>query len=289
MVAVTEPAAGYLLYQDLAPWWPLISPPGEYARDAALAAEQLRSGSIPVREVLELGSGGGHLASQLAGSLELTLVDVSPEMLAVSRRLNPGCAHVRGDMRTVRLGCRFDGVLMHDAADYLTSESDLGRAARTAFAHCRPGGVAVFMPDHVPETFQPGTERGGGSAEGRAAHFIGRKYDPDPSDTWLLAEYTFWLRTADGAEQVVQETHRLGLFSLGTWVRTLTEAGFDAEVVSGPEPPAELGPARPPSAANSGDTLARVAHPGRPLDRRRRRAALADPPRPLIVGRRPGT
>ena len=90
-------------------------------------------------------------------------------MLDVSRRLNPECEHVRGDMRTIRLGRTFDAVLVHDAIDYMTTEDDLRQVIETAFVHCRPGGLAVFVPDHVADTFRPFTGGGGGSDASRAA------------------------------------------------------------------------------------------------------------------------
>src|SRR3954451_21725201 len=133
-------------YGELAPWWPLISPPEEYIEEAAYAATMLRSASIPVREVLELGSGGGHNAVHLKAHFALTLVDLSEEMLAVSRELNPECEHHRGDMRTVRLGRVFDAVFVHDAVMYMTTEADLLAAVETAFVQCRPGGRALFVP-----------------------------------------------------------------------------------------------------------------------------------------------
>src|SRR4029077_3950786 len=71
---------GYRLYQDLAAWWPLISPPEEYAEEAAFAGRVLRQAVRPVREVLELGSGGGHCASHLTPGLAMTLVDASGPM-----------------------------------------------------------------------------------------------------------------------------------------------------------------------------------------------------------------
>jgi hypothetical protein len=52
-------------YGDLAVWWPLISPPEEYAEEAAYVATLLDSASGPVLDVLELGSGGGHNAVHL--------------------------------------------------------------------------------------------------------------------------------------------------------------------------------------------------------------------------------
>jgi trans-aconitate methyltransferase len=61
----------------------------------------------------------------------MTLVDLSEEMLVVSRRLNPECEHLLGDMRTLRLGRSFDAVFVHDAIDYMTTEADLRRAVRS--------------------------------------------------------------------------------------------------------------------------------------------------------------
>jgi hypothetical protein len=61
------------LYESIADWWPVISPPSEYAEEAALYVEIIQgaardSGSGPVREVLELGGGNNrHPATRRAG------------------------------------------------------------------------------------------------------------------------------------------------------------------------------------------------------------------------------
>ena len=218
---------GYQLYGGLAEWWPLISPPDEYTEEAAFAARMLGQADGPVREVLELGSGGGHNASHLRSRFTMTLVDASPGMLAVSQRLNPGCPHIAGDMRTIRLGRTFDAVFVHDAVDYMTSEDDLRLVMETAFAHCRPGGVAVFVPDNTAENFEPGTGYGGSDGDdGRGARYLEWSWDPDPADTWTVTEYAFLLREADGTVRSVHETHRTGLFPHATWLRLLAETGF---------------------------------------------------------------
>jgi trans-aconitate methyltransferase len=144
----------------------------------------------------------------------MTLVDLADGMLAVSRQLNPECEHHQGDMRTVRLGRMFDAVFVHDAVDYMVTEDDLGRAIETAFVHCRPGGVAVFIPDQITETFVPATDHEpvDDGADGRAVRFLDWSWDPDPTDTSIATEYAFLLRSADGAIEVVHETHHLGLF-----------------------------------------------------------------------------
>jgi len=170
----------------------------------------------------------------------MTLVDLSEEMLDVSRRLNPECEHVRGDMRTIRLGRTFDAVLVHDAVDYMTTEDDLRQVIETAFLHCRPGGLAVFVPDHVADTFEPFSGGGGGGsdASGRQASFTEWTWDPDPADDWIQAEYEFVLRSADATVQVVEETHRLGAFSRAAWLRLLGDVGF--ETVTAEATPADM-------------------------------------------------
>ena len=229
---MTDEPVRHRFYGDLARWWPLISPLEEYEEEAAFAARVIGSASIPVREVLELGSGGGHNAVHLKSSFVMTLVDLSNEMLEMSRELNPECEHLQGDMRTVRLGRDFDAVFIHDAIDYMTTESDLRQAIDTAFVHCRPGGIAVFVPDHTRETFESESDIGGRDApDGRGVRFLDWSWDPNADDTWAVTEYAFVLREPDGSVHVVHETHRCGVFSRDVWLRLIADAGFEPSVV----------------------------------------------------------
>jgi SAM-dependent methyltransferase len=175
--------------------------------------------------MLELGSGGGNNASHLKPRFRLTLVDLSPGMLAVSRALNPGCEHLEGDMRTLRLGREFDAVFVHDAIAYMTTREDLLAAMRTARIHCRPGGVALFAPDHFRETYAPFTTHGGHDGRGRAIRYLAWCSDPS-SDTALHVDYAYLLREGDGSVRVEHDRHEVGLFSLEVWESTLVEAGF---------------------------------------------------------------
>ena len=222
-----------VFYGDLAPWWPLISAPDEYVEEAAFVAELLAGAEPPTRTVLELGSGGGNNAHHLQQRFAMTLVDLSEQMLAVSRELNPDCEHLQGDMRTLRLGRSFDAVFVHDAIEYMTTEADLRAAVATAYEHCRPGGVAVLVPDDIAENFEPSTEHGGrDDADGRGVRYLSWSTDPDPADTTTTTEYAFLLRSPDGSVQVAHDTHTLGLFGRETWLRVLSEAGFEARSIA---------------------------------------------------------
>ncbi len=161
----------------------------------------------------------------------MTLVDVAAGMVDVSRALNPECEHFVGDLRTVRLGRTFDAVFIHDAIGYLTTEAELREAMATAFVHCRPGGAVLIAPDHLRETFAPSTDHGGHDGERRSLRYLEWSWDPDPTDSTCLVDYVFVLREAGGSIQVVHDRHVEGIFAEATWLRLLTEAGFQPSVV----------------------------------------------------------
>ncbi|MFL5756253.1 MAG: class I SAM-dependent methyltransferase [Chloroflexota bacterium] len=219
-----------ILYGELAPWFHLFTPPEEYADEAAEVLDLVRRHATgSVETLLELGAGGGNTASHLRRELTVTLSDLSPEMLELSRSINPGVEHVVGDMRTLRLGRTFDAVLIHDAICYMTTEEDLTAAFETAFVHLRPGGAAVFAPDATRETFKPGVDDGGEDGDdGRALRYLEWIADHDPGDTTYEVDYAILLRAPDGTVSVRHDRHIEGLFATGTWLDLLADAGFEA-------------------------------------------------------------
>jgi trans-aconitate methyltransferase len=215
------------IYGELADWFPLLTAPEDYAEEAAAYQRALLDAAArPLTTLLELGSGGGHNASHLKRRFTMTLVEPSDGMLAISRRLNPECEHLQGDMRTVRLGRQFDAVFIHDAVCYMTSEADLKAAMATAALHCAPGGVVLFAPDHVRENFSPGTDHGGHDRDGRSLRYLEWAWDPDPSDTTYTVDYAVLLRERDGSVRVEHDRHVEGLFSRHDWMCWLAEAGL---------------------------------------------------------------
>ena len=222
------PAQGPRLYRDLADWYPLLTPVGDYTEEAAfyrrLFEEHCRR---PPRTLLDLGSGGGHNAAHLKAALACTLVDLAPAMLELSRRLNPECEHVQGDMRSIRLGRVFDCVLVHGAVSYMTSRADLASAIATAFEHTAPGGVAMFQPDFVAETFEPGTETGGSDAGSRGLRYLEWRWVPESRDETYVTDMAYLLRDKRGAVEVIHDRHLMGLFPKAVWLELIAAAGFE--------------------------------------------------------------
>jgi SAM-dependent methyltransferase len=239
------------LYGDLAPWFHLLTAPGDYAAEAERYRATLAEALPDARTLLELGSGGGNNASHLKRHFACTLSDVSPQMLTLSRGLNPECEHVLGDMRTLRLGRAFDVVFVHDAVGYLTTEDELAACAGTAFAHVRPGGVALFVPDCTRETLELGTTHGGhDAADGRALRYLEWTTDADATDSTYEVDFAVVVHEPGREPRVVHDRHVLGVFPAHTWLHLLEAAGFEVTAI-----------------------------PPRPED--------ADAPQPMFLGRRP--
>jgi len=177
--------------------------------------------------VLELGSGGGNNASHMKRWFDMTLSDLSPQMLKLSRWINPDCTHVQGDMRALRLNRQFDAVFAHDALMYMTTEQDLRAAIETAFVHTRPGGAAVFAPDCTLEGFRPQSDCGGGDGvDGRSLRYLEWTWRKDASEDTYQADFAYLIREPSGKVRVEYDPHEFGVFPKATWLELLREAGF---------------------------------------------------------------
>ena len=113
----------------------------------------------------------------------------------------------------------------------MTTERDLQAVMQTAHEHCRPGGVALFVPDFVRETFVAGTDQGGNDSPRRRLRFLQWVFDPNPADTTYLVDFAILLRNQKGDARVVHERHVLGLFPRARWLRLMREVGLKAVVV----------------------------------------------------------
>lgn len=215
------------LYNELADWWHLLSSPEEYAEEAELYWRIISRYKSNIETALELGSGGGNNASHLKKHCRFTLTDLSPAMIEASRRLNPDCEHLVGDMRTVDVGRTFDLVFIHDAIMLMTTEEDLAKVFQNARWHLKPDGLLFIAPDFFQETFQPETDWGGHDDGHRGIRYLEWTYDNDPNDNLVETDYVYLLKT--GAEEpICVHDHTIdGIFPKKTWEELLNKAGFD--------------------------------------------------------------
>ncbi|HEU4473649.1 MAG TPA: hypothetical protein VFR72_02365, partial [Gemmatimonadales bacterium] len=106
---------------------------------------------------------------------------------------------------------------------------------RTAAIHCRPGGTVVVLPDHIRETFEPGSDHGGHDApDGRGLRYLEWSWDPDPADDTYTVDYALLLRSADGRVSLTHDRHLEGLFGRAQWLGWLADAGISARAEKDP-------------------------------------------------------
>jgi hypothetical protein len=219
------------MYHQFAGWFHLLSAPEDYAEEAKfyfdLAATEL--GHEPT-SWLELGAGAGCNASHYTPWVngEVVLTDRSTEMLALSQTINPGIPHMAGDMTQLRLGRLFEVVFTHDAASYLVTAEEVRKLAETAFAHCAPGGVAIFCPDHTAENLVFETDHGGHDGDGRAMRYLEWTTPGRPGTHEYVVDYAYIYHEDGKTPRVELDRHINGALPRQIWLDALLSAGFSS-------------------------------------------------------------
>ena len=231
------------LYGDLAWTWPIISQKEHYIIEAGQFVQAIRQHSrIEAKTLLNLGCGGGHNDWTLKKHFAATGVDISENMLASARELNPEVTYAHGDMRTIRMSHTFDAVIIADSIDYMLTEDDLRAAFATAHAHLNPGGVFCTYAEATRENSPHDKTY---SCTGRQGDveiaFFEHSYDPNPADTIYESVFVYLIRRR-GALEIQTDRHTLGVFPEATWERLLREVGFEVHhmLFSEPDLPAPI-------------------------------------------------
>lgn len=95
--------------------------------------------------VLELGCGTGAILAGLGSGLELTGVDLSPEMLAYAKRRCPHATLHQADMTSFSMRERFDVVVcIFDTVNHVTHFDGWLRMFERVREHLREGGLFIF-------------------------------------------------------------------------------------------------------------------------------------------------
>ena len=91
----------------------------------------------------------------------------------------------------------------------------------------------MIVPDFVAETFRPTTSHEGRDEGDRGVRYLEWTWDADPDDTEVNYEFILALKEGDELRAVV-DRQIVGLFPRATWLGSMEDAGFEAEVVEDP-------------------------------------------------------
>src|SRR5262245_9594441 len=99
----------------------------------------------PPGSVLDIGCGTGRLLESFSATIgECWGVDYAESNVAYARSTRPQLTVRQGDMRTVRVGRRFDAVTCFgNALSYALTDGDLARTAESFAAHAHSGSLLM--------------------------------------------------------------------------------------------------------------------------------------------------
>ena len=218
------------LYHDLAWIWPIVSPPEEYVEETEFFRRVIKEKTeINVQTLLHLGCGGGRNDFTFQKHFAVTGVDISEEMLALAKELNPASEYIHGDMRSVRLGKTFDCIAALDSVNYMITEEELSQLFRTAHEHLNPGGIFLTVVEESCERFKQNRTISSTHSRGNTQiTFIENGFDPNPDDNHFEMTFIYLVRDKDGLK-IYTDSHIWGLFKMDTWHRLLKKTGFDIQ------------------------------------------------------------
>ena len=143
------------VFADYARYYDLLYRDKDYPAEAEYVAGLIRKFNPSARSILELGSGTGIHAINLAKQgYEVTGVDLSPVMVNIARSNAVSLPQSQsasqpvfseGDIRAVRFNKTFDAVIsLFHVISYQTTNADVTAAFETARHHLKPGGIFIF-------------------------------------------------------------------------------------------------------------------------------------------------
>ena len=224
------------VFEGYADYYDLLYRDKDYAGEARYVQSLLARHGKPRGAVLDLGCGTGRHAIELARlGFAVCGIDASRRMIAHARARIPAelaaqLGFETGDVRSLRLGRRFDAVVaLFHVASYQTTDADLGAMLATAREHLAPGGVLIcdfwYGPGVLadPPAVRLKSVAGPHGPVMRIAEPAVR-----PAQHCVDVSYTLKVRERPGAAVTeLREMHRLRYFFLPELRELLGAAGLE--------------------------------------------------------------
>lgn len=127
----------------------------DYAAESAITVRAITERAPRATRLLDVACGtGSHLKYFASSFTEVAGLDLSDDMLRITRDRLPDIPLYRGDMRAFDLGRTFDAITcMFSSVGYLESTDELNATLSSFARHLTPGGVVVIEPWWSPDTF----------------------------------------------------------------------------------------------------------------------------------------
>ncbi len=223
-----EEKTDWRAYTDLAWTEPIITAPEDYVEEAEIFVRAIKESSrVRVGTLLHLGCGAGVYDYAFKKHFQVTGVDISREMLALAKKLNPEVEYIRGDMREVNLGRKFDAVAIPDSICHMATVDELRKTFAAASGHLKPGG-ALLVVTYVSEDYRDNNFVYTGAKGDVEVTIFENNYIVRPGRRSCETTVVYLIRRK-GKLEIHHDSFTAGLFPLKTWLGLFREAGFKVE------------------------------------------------------------
>lgn len=223
-------------FGNLARFYDAVYADKDYAAEAAYVLKLLDKHAPACHRLLELGSGTGRHAIELArAGRQISGIDASSEMVAIANERIPASVSDRLSFRTAdatsyREDAQFDAVIAcFHVLNYMATPMALAAAFATAAAHLPRNGLFLFDSWHGPAVRLNGPEtrvrdlRVGASEIVRIA-----QPEHDPAHQKVDVKYRFFVRQPPSvAWELIEETHHLRYLFRDDVLAVCAQTGFE--------------------------------------------------------------
>lgn len=223
-------------FSGLARFYDAVYAAKDYAAEAGYVARRVGPGGAQDLSFLELGSGTGRLAMELAvNGHRVTGIDASSEMIELANQRRTRRKEARqvefrvADATSFRVDARFDAVIAcFHVLNYMASQAALVAAFRTAAAHLDPGGHFLFDSWHGPAVRDQGPEIRVRDLDVDGARVV-RIAEPthDPTDQTVVVRYRYFIQSVGESWGLLEEFHRLRYLFRTDVAAACSETGFE--------------------------------------------------------------
>jgi len=219
------------LYKKFASYYDKIYQKMDYKKESEFIKWVVKAyKSSQGNELLDVACGTGGHAYFLKDDFRVMGFDISEDMLEIAREKLPDIPFIKGDMKKMDLGRKFDVIIcMFSAINYNTTLDELKITLNNFYNHLKDGGVLIFDMGINKELWIEGMVSVDTVVE--EDFKLARICQSHLDDGIFNSSFVFLIKENGKVDFDIDE-HKLGVFGMEDVVGLMKETGFDIFISS---------------------------------------------------------